>query len=217
MEIIDLKQEFERNIREYVASLPVKITDNESYLLFAGELQEIKRRQKVIDDRLEPEKKKAYVAYMAWNDLIKELKAPLLAREAFDKKEMAAWDAEQERIRREEERRLQEEARKREEEARLQAAIEAEQQGEKEEAEAIINEPPAYVPPVVLPKSTPKVQGISYRDNWTFRITDPNKIPREYMVPNETAIRKVVSALKDKSNIPGIEVYNERIVAAGRR
>lgn len=217
MEIIDLKQEFERNIREYVASLPVKITDNESYLLFAGELQEIKRRQKVIDDRLEPEKKKAYAAYMAWNDLIKELKAPLLAREAFDKKEMAAWDAEQERIRREEERRLQEEARKREEEARLQAAIEAEQQGEKEEAEAIINEPPAYVPPVVLPKSTPKVQGISYRDNWTFRITDPNKIPREYMVPNETAIRKVVSALKDKSNIPGIEVYNERIVAAGRR
>lgn len=217
MEIIDLKQEFESNIREYVASLPVKITDNESYLLFAGELQEIKRRQKVIDDRLEPEKKKAYVAYMAWNDLIKELKAPLLAREAFDKKEMAAWDAEQERIRREEEKRLQAEARKREEEARLAAAIEAEQHGEKEEAEAIINEKPAYVPPVVLPKATPKVQGISYRDNWTFRITDPNKIPREYMVPNETAIRKVVSALKDKANIPGVEVFNERIVAAGRR
>lgn len=217
MEIIDLKQEFESNIREYVASLPMKITDNESYLLFAGELQEIKRRQKVIDDRLEPEKKKAYVAYMAWNDLIKELKAPLLAREAFDKKEMAAWDQEQERIRREEEKRLQEEARKREEEARLQAAIEAEQHGEREEAEAIINERPAYVPPVVLPKSTPKVSGISYRDNWTFRITDPNKIPREYMVPNETAIRKVVSALKDKANIPGVEAYNERIVAAGRR
>jgi hypothetical protein len=217
MEIIDLKQEFESNIREYVASLPVKITDNESYLLFAGELQEIKRRQKVIDDRLEPEKKKAYVAYQAWNDLIKELKAPLLAREAFDKKEMAAWDTEQDRIRREEERRLQEEARKREEEARLQAAVEAEKSGDKEEAEAIINEAPAYVPPIVLPKATPKVQGISYRDNWTFRITDTNKIPREYMIPNETAIRKVVSALKDKSNIPGIEVYNERIVAAGRR
>jgi hypothetical protein len=216
MEIIDLKQEFESNIREYVASLPVKITDNESYLLFAGELQEIKRRQKVIDDRLEPEKKKAYVAYMAWNDLIKELKAPLLLREAFDKKEMSAWEQEQERIRREEEKRLQEEARKREEEARLQAAIEAESHGQKEEAEQII-EQPAYVPPVVLPKSTPKVSGISYRDNWTFRITDPNKIPREYMVPNETAIRKVVSALKDKANIPGIEAYNERIVAAGRR
>jgi hypothetical protein len=216
MEIIDLKQEFESNIREYVASLPMKITDNESYLLFAGELQEIKRRQKVIDDRLEPEKKKAYVAYMAWNDLIKELKAPLLAREAFDKKEMSAWEQEQKRIRREEEKRLQEEARKREEEARLQAAIEAEAHGQKEEAEAII-EQPAYVPPVVLPKSTPKVSGISYRDNWAFRITDPNKIPREYMVPNETAIRKVVSALKDKANIPGIEAYNERIVAAGRR
>lgn len=217
MEIIEVRQEISGQVRAYVDALQIKVIDTDTYMAASSALLEIKGRMKIIDERLDPEKKKAYVAYQAWNDLIKEMKAPLLEKETHIKRELSAYDLEQERIRREEERRLQEEARKREEEARLQAAIEAEQHGEKEEAEAIINEKPAYVPPVVLPKATPKVQGISYRDNWTFRITDPNKIPREYMVPNETAIRKVVSALKDKANIPGIEVYNERIVAAGRR
>mgnify|MGYP006883576854 CR=1 FL=1 len=100
--------------------------------------------------------------------------------------------------------------------AGFQAALEAEKNGQKDEADEIISAP-AYVPPVVLPKATPKVHGISYRDNWKFRITDPNKIPREYMVPDEKAIGVIVGRLKERCNIPGIEVYCEKVVAAGRR
>jgi len=44
--------------------------------------------------------------------------------------------------------------------AALQAALEAEKNGQKDEADEIISAP-AYVPPVVLPKATPKVHGIS--------------------------------------------------------
>lgn len=69
---------------------------------------------------------------------------------------MVKWTEEQEIKRKEEERCLQEEARKRAEEEALRQALEAEQAGDKVEAEAILQEP-VYVPPVkvasVIPKS----------------------------------------------------------------
>jgi len=82
--------------------------------------------------------------------------------EAYIKPLIAQYNAEQERIRQEEEARLREEARKQEEERILREAAEAEKNGHKDEAEAIINEP-VQVTPVIVPKSVPKVQGISFQ------------------------------------------------------
>ena len=97
----------------------------------------------------------------------------------------------------------------------MQEALEAEAQGETETADAIINEP-AYVPPVVVAKTLPKVAGMSIRENWTFRIVNPNLIPREYLKVDEVKIGGVVRSLKEQCRIPGIEVYKESTVA-GRR
>jgi len=207
MEIIDVRNELKPDIQKYVASLPLKITDNTTYLLFTDELKNIKSRLKVIDDRLDKPREKARSAWQEWVDLIKELKAPLLEKEVFCKREMAAYVSEQERIRREEEDRLREIARKQEEERRLKEAVAAEQAGNKAEAEAII-EAPIEPPPVVVPKSVPKVAGVSFTKHWKFRITDPTKIPREYLMPDEAAIGQVVRGLKDKANIPGVEIYS---------
>ncbi len=195
----------------------IVVTDNASYAAAAELLITIKGIRRKIEDTFKPIKQKMDAAKKEVLDQERAADAPLRQAEDYLKPQLAKWDAEQERIRREEEARLREEARKREEEARLQAAIEAEKNGQKDEAEAILDEKPAYVPPVVLPKATPKVQGISYRDNWKFRITNPNKIPREYMVPDEKAIGVIVGRLKERCNIPGIEVYCEKVVAAGRR
>lgn len=82
---------------------------------------------------------------------------------------MVKWTEEQEARRKEQERRLQEEARKRAEEEALQAALEAETNGEKQEAEAIIAEP-VYVPPVKVNSFVPKSKESHIRETWSAEL-----------------------------------------------
>lgn len=62
----------------------------------------------------------------------------------------------------------------------------------------------SVLPTVTLEK--PKLQGTSERTRYSFEIVDVNLIPREYLVVDTAAIGRVVRALKDKTNIPGIKV-----------
>jgi hypothetical protein len=71
------------------------------------------------------------------------------------------------------------------------------------------------------PLSTPdisakpnKKKGISYRQVFKFEIKNEKLIPREYLEPNLSAIRKVVNATKGKANIPGIKITKEKQVIA---
>lgn len=145
---------------------------------------------------------------------------PLLEAKRYLSGQIGAFDQKLEQERREEEARLQKEADDRAdaEAARLAAeqaiedAIALEQSGDVKGAEAVLNHPvPVFVKsePVILQTQLPKVEGVSGSKNWKFRITDADKIPREYMVPDEKALGAVVRALKGKTNIPGIEVYPE--------
>ena len=61
-----------------------------------------------------------------------------------------------------------------------------------------------------------KAEGVSLRENWTFEIVDESLIPREYLIPDEVKIRKVVVALKDKTNIPGVKAINRPIIVKAR-
>lgn len=51
-----------------------------------------------------------------------------------------------------------------------------------------------------------KVAGTTTRTRYDFEIVDVNLIPREYLIPDTAAIGKVVRAMKEKTNIPGIKV-----------
>lgn len=62
----------------------------------------------------------------------------------------------------------------------------------------------SVLPSVKLEK--PKMQGTSIRNRYDFEIVDPNLIPREYLLVDTAAIGRVVRALKEKTNIPGIKV-----------
>ena len=150
---------------------------------------------------------------------------------------------EQERIRREEEARLREEARKEQErlaaearlaeakaeqlrlaaeekrrEGELAEAARMESRAEQQEAKADTAVAQARtVPTPYVPPANTKLTGIATRENWSFRVTDASKLPREYLVPNETAIRNVVRGLKGATNIPGVEVFRDDIVAGTSR
>jgi hypothetical protein len=73
--------------------------------------------------------------------------------------------------------------------------------------------PPLMVEPVILPETTPKVEGISGRQVWKFRIINPALIPREYLIPDERKIGQIVRAMKGETRIPGVEAYAEESVA----
>ena len=191
------------------------IKTSEDYTRAGEILLTIKEIRKKIESTFKPIKQKMDAAKKEVLDQEKADDKPLAEAEAWIKPLIAAYNAEQERIRQEEEARLREIARKDEEDRKLAEALAAEQSGNHEEAEAIINAP-VQPPPVVVPKSVPKVAGMSIRDNWKFRITNEKLIPREYLKVDEVKIGQVVRAMKSAANIAGVEVYNEGTVS-GRR
>jgi hypothetical protein len=188
----------------------VIINNSDDYVAAGSLWTTIKGIMKQVDDSFDPIISKAHASHKEAVAQKAKIYDPLKSVYVYVKGVMSAWDVEQERIRKAEETRLREVARKAEEERLLTEAIAAESAGEKEEAAAIMEEP-VYVPPIVLQKAVPKVQGMSFRTIWKFRIKDVNAIPRQYMVPNEVAIGGVVRSLKASANIPGIEVYEERV------
>jgi hypothetical protein len=69
------------------------------------------------------------------------------------------------------------------------------------------------VPDVKVQPNVPTISGIRARVNWRFRIVDAKKIPREFLVPDEAAIGRLVRQTKDKvtaeAACPGIECWAE--------
>jgi hypothetical protein len=114
-----------------------------------------------------------------------------------------------------EERRLAEIAATEERERVALAAAKAAERGAVEEAQAIAEQMNAPAP-TVLVKEAPKVFGISTSERWLFEVIDATAIPREYLVIDESRIRKVVTALKADCKIPGVRVYSEKNISAAR-
>jgi hypothetical protein len=195
----------------------VTITDKVSYEYGRELLLIIKDLRKEIADTFKPIIDKANQAHKEAIAQQKKVEAPLIEAEGLIKTRIAGFLAEEDRKRRAEEDRLRLEAQKAEEERRLAEALQAEAEGDHEEAAAILNDVPAYVPPVVVPKTVQTGRGISLKTFWTFKVVDAAKIPREYLVPDLVKIGGVVRAMKDAAKIPGVEIYSQDTIAAGRR
>lgn len=96
---------------------------------------------------------------------------------------------------------------------RLRKQAEAEEAKARELAaqQAAVNA--AAVPEVEVKPNIPTVAGVKNQTYWKFRILDPNKIARAYLVPDEVAIGAMVRRVKDKAQAeaacPGIEVWSE--------
>ncbi|HOO13072.1 MAG TPA: hypothetical protein PK684_08975 [Bacillota bacterium] len=200
-----------REAQEFVGSVKVAIASENDYLTATDILKEIKRRMKAIDDRLEPEKAKAYKAYQAWGELIRELKGPYLEKEKEIKAAVKAWLDEQEALRREEEKRLRELAMKQAEKEKERLIRKLEKAGHIEQAEAVRQEEIRVPPVAVVPKAA--VEGISQRSNWKFKIVDESLIPRSFLRPDEVKLGQYARAMKGDANVPGVEFYEEKIVA----
>ena len=126
---------------------------------------------------------------------------------------------ERERLAREEERlrREAEEARKKAEQAtkaeQLKKAQESIKKAEKleEKAEEIQQEKQEVRIEAKMPRKEIKVEGLSVRKNWKFRIIDTDKIPRQYMLPDEKQLGEIARRDKEKAEVSGVEFFSEEI------
>ena len=71
----------------------------------------------------------------------------------------------------------------------------------------------------VYQKETPsaKETGVSYREIWgAFELVDIRLVPMEYHMIDESAVAKVIRALKEKTNIKGIKVLPPKKIPVQR-
>lgn len=209
-----------------------RIADGVTYTNACELLKGIKALRGRIGETFDPHIRRALEAHRA---LVKEkgdAEAPLTEAERTLKRAIGDYDMEQERLRQEEERRQREVLRQQEEARRLEEAaaleIQAQDTGDallREEAEQLISEP-VNVPAPIVVKSTPKIAGISFRDTWSARVINLQKLvayvganPQflNYVTPNATALNTAARAQKDGFKVPGVELVKQRITAAGSR
>lgn len=126
-----------------------------------------------------------------------------------------AFRREMERRAAEEQRRLREQQET--ERQRLERLAEkAEAKGLTETADALIREAETMQPAIVQPAVPRHVPGLQTAERWTFVIEDESKLPREYLIPDQQAIRRTVQAMKGRTAIPGVRVYREDQIKRGR-
>jgi hypothetical protein len=114
----------------------------------------------------------------------------------------------------EEQRRLREQQ-ERERQRLAKAAAKAEARGLPDTADALIREAETMQPAIVTPAVPRRIPGLVQADNWQFEV-DAAKLPLAFMKPDLVEIGKIVRAMKDRTNIPGVRVWNEPINKRGR-
>lgn len=203
------------------------VSTQENYAGAGGDLQQVKTKIKELTElrlsltRPIDESKKRIMEFFS-----KPLEVLDKVKTAIDGA-MRRWLEEQERIRRAEEQRLVEIQRKAAEELQRQAR-EAERKASKmktakarEAAQVLAEELKEKAVAVeaiapVVESRVETVSGVSVRDNWLFLIIDANKIPREYMMPDEKLIGSIGKATRGQKKIEGIEFYAEKVISSRR-
>lgn len=187
----------------------VAIADQATYDRAAELIKAIAALKKEVVAHHKDPKEKTRAAWKAVVDAEKRMLEPLAKADLVIRGKLGRWLRDQEVIRRKEEARRLEEARKREEELRINTAIEAEKIGASAETTEEILSRQMPVTVEKTPESFTQAKGISSRKTWKWKVVDENKVPKEYWVLNEKAIGAAVKSLGGKTNIAGIEVYED--------
>lgn len=66
----------------------------------------------------------------------------------------------------------------------------------------------------VVPSTVDKVEGISIKQIWKYRVSDANAIPKEYLIPDDKKLGMLARDTKGALKIAGIEFYSEDIISA---
>lgn len=182
---------------------------NSHLITIKGKIKELEELRRSITKPIDEGKKRIMDLFRVPLDKLDQAKGVL-------SRAIMSYSEEQEKKRLALQEKLQREAedRARKEQERLQARAEkAEDKGQADKAEALLEQAAEVVPdPVPVVLEMPKPKGLAYRDNWKAVVVDVDQVPREYMIPDQKALDKIMQATKGTIKIPGIKAVNEKIL-----
>jgi hypothetical protein len=238
----------EREVKELATTAMDWLVVDQASFTHAGQmLQGIRLYTKKVHDVFDPIVEANHKAHKVAVDQRKNMLAPVENAERVLKERMGDYEQAQQRLaeiaeqeRRREQERLEEEARqealkieaenrRQAEEATLAVAIQAEEQGDTEAAEQIL-EQPVFVPPVApRPVFAPPVQvmvpqatGVSFRSVWSAEVTDlktlvlaiaAGKAPLAAVMADMTVLNGLARSLKGSMNVPGVRATEKKSAA----
>lgn len=194
-------------------ALAYRVASPIEYANAGEELKKIKAAAKRLDDLRKTMTKPLDAAKKAIMDFFRTPETKLQQAESGIKRAMIAYSEEQDRIRREEQRKADEAARKEQEKLQAQAA-KAAASGKVEKAVELETRAATVVAPIIN-REPPKVAGINMREAWKFEVIDERAVPREFLMVDESKIRKFVSNMKGDTQIAGVRVWSEKNLASG--
>lgn len=80
-----------------------------------------------------------------------------------------------------------------------------------EKSDVVLETAPVVVAEIV------RMPGSAKSQTWKYRIKDENKIPREYLIPNEKLLASIAKSSKGTVKIEGIEFYPENTMSVRRK
>mgnify|MGYP001589650164 CR=1 FL=1 len=215
-EIAVKEQEIEKSIGSVqTVATSLVVSSHETYSEAGELLVTIKKVKKTIEEYFKPLKDSAHKSWKGICDREKQEIEKLSPALDHLNKQMTVWYIEQEKIRKAEEDRLRLEALKKEEDERLAAALQAEAEGQEEEAQAIL-ETPIIVPPPMVEKAVPKQAGLAMTTTWKHRVTSlqmlckaiaEGKAPITCIQANDVFLGQQARAGKGEIKYPGVEFF----------
>lgn len=203
-------------LKDRASSLVIK--DQSTYEESASLLKTVKDMAKLVEESRKKITTPLDLAKKLVMDLFRIPSEELEKLEAGIKRNMISYTNEQERIRKESEEKLRKEAAAKEAAEKKwleERAIKAEASGKTEKAEELRQQAQeVFVPAPTIAPTVQKVAGVSMKQNWKARVIDINKIPRNYMVVNESMLDKLAKATKGSLAIEGVEFYSEDVLAS---
>lgn len=192
-------KELQREQNDVVTSVEsMEIADQEGMERATGLLSMIARAKKSVEERRKFFTKPLNDQVSKINALFKELASPLEEADKALRQKMLDYKREQDRLARAERERLRKLQEK--EQKRL------ERQAAKKGAPAPPPPPPVPYATEQTPITTRSEAGtVTAKKTWDFEIVDESKLPRQWLIPNEKAIRAAVKA--GVRDIPGVRVF----------
>lgn len=199
----------------------VQIVDANTYKTAMEYLPKIKAARNVVKTVFGSVADQAHDTWKAALAVFQKFDKPLEEVEKRIKKDGGDWQYQEQQKAEAERRKLEEEARKEEERKQKEIAAQLKKSGQKELAKAVLAQPIVVAPVEV--KEPPKVEGVSFRENWSAQVVDIKALIKyvagnpsmiNLVLPNMPALNSMARGMKANMAIPGVKAVVERGVAS---
>jgi vancomycin resistance protein YoaR len=211
MELVKIEEQQIEAVRAEIAPVleaakSIVVVDEASHVLALNLAMECTKRQRKVEETWAESREMAHKAWKTITETIASFTKPLAEAATICRQKAYAWKRAEDERRQIEAQRVERENAKKVEDERLRQAEALAKAGKPALADAVLEQPIEVAP--VVAAEVAKPAGMSYRENWTFTILEEEVLPREFLMPDEVKIGKVVRAMKGATKIPGIRVFD---------